>query len=67
MRQVTQELATWVETNSGWPVSRQPANGQVSGMNSGQAKQDLTRWARPGCEAGAPERGPGPVSPGRIL
>ena len=39
---VTQELATWIETNSGWPVSGQLANGQVSGMNSGQTKQDLT-------------------------
>ena len=31
-----QELATSVETNSGWPVSGQVANGQVSSMNSGQ-------------------------------
>jgi hypothetical protein len=27
-----QELATCVETNSGWPVSGQLANGQVSSM-----------------------------------
>jgi len=42
-----QELATWVETNSGWPVSGQLANGQVSSMNSGQTRGDLTpgTWA----------------------
>jgi hypothetical protein len=39
---VAQELATSVETNSGWPVSGQLANGQVSSMNSGQTEGDLT-------------------------
>jgi len=39
---VAPELATWVETNSGWPVSGQLANGQVSSLNSGQTKGNLT-------------------------
>ena len=39
---VAQELAIWVETNSGWAVSGRVANGQVSRMNSGQTKGDLT-------------------------
>jgi hypothetical protein len=37
-----QEMATWVEANSAWPVSGQLANWQVSGMNSGQTKGDFT-------------------------
>ena len=40
-----QELATWIETNSGWPVSRQLANGQVRTMNSGPTRGDLTTMA----------------------
>jgi hypothetical protein len=40
------ELATSVEMNSGWPVSGQLANGQVSSMNSGQTEGDLTADAR---------------------
>ncbi len=42
MGHTAQELATSVETNSGGPVSGQLANGQVSSMNSGQTKEDLT-------------------------
>src|SRR5216683_2525962 len=41
-RAAIQELVTWVETNSGWLVSGQLANGQVSSMNSGQTRKDLT-------------------------
>jgi transposase len=37
-----QELATWVETNRARPVSGQVANAQVSSVNSGQTKGDLT-------------------------
>jgi hypothetical protein len=37
-----QELATWAETNDRWRVSGQLANGQVSDVNSGQTKGDLT-------------------------
>ena len=37
------------QTNNGWSVSGQLANGQVSGMNSGQAKQDLTPGVRSRC------------------
>ena len=43
-----QELATWVETNDRWPVSRQLANAQVSSMSSGQTKGDLTPGRAPG-------------------
>ena len=37
-----QELATWVETNRRTAVSGQVANRQVSSMNTGQTKGDLT-------------------------
>ncbi len=40
-----QELATWAETNHRWSVSGQLANGQVSSMNSGQTRGDLTLMA----------------------
>jgi len=45
---VAQELATSVETNSGRPVSGHLANGQVSSVNSGQTRGDLTLAAEPG-------------------
>ena len=43
-----QESATSVETNGGRPVSGQLANGQVSSMNNGQTRGDLTVVSRPG-------------------
>src|SRR5216683_1245814 len=46
-RAAIQELVTWVETNSGWLVSGQLANGQVSSMNSGQTRKDLTTAVMP--------------------
>ena len=68
-----QKLATWVEPNRRTAVSGQVANRQVSSMNAGQTKGDLTMASgktipatarntckHPGCsEPAAPAAGPG--------